>query len=177
MSSSRETEVREQLARLWAESETAVQAYVFAAIQGFQDAEDVVQQVAVTAARRFDEYDPARPFVAWVLWLAKARIVDHYRRQGRSRLVFSNLLLDQIAESLVRRQPRESARAAALERCIGKLPEKSRRLMAMRYADDASMETIAMAIESTAGAVRVMLHRIRAVLAECVRAELAKETA
>lgn len=175
MAHRRETENRERLARLWSEAELAVQAYVFAAIRGFQDAEDVIQQVAVTAARRFDEYDPARPFVAWVLWLAKARIIDHYRSKGRQRIVFSDVLLDQVAESLVQRQSQDAPQAAALERCIGKLPEKSRRLMAMRYADDASMEAIAAAIESTAGAVRVMLFRIRRLLADCVRSELAKE--
>jgi RNA polymerase sigma-70 factor (ECF subfamily) len=177
MAHRRESERREELARLWSEAELAVQAYVCAAIRGFQDAEDVVQQVAVTAARRFDEYDPARPFVAWALWLAKARVIDFYRSQGRRRLVFSEVLLDQVAESLVRRQSGDAARAAALETCIGKLPEKSRRLMTMRYAEDASMEAIAAAIQSTAGAVRVMLFRIRGLLADCVRAELAKEMA
>jgi len=177
MAHRQESAQREELARLWSEAEVAVQAYVFAAIRGFQDAEDVVQQVAVTAARRFDEYDPTRPFVAWVLWLAKARVIDHYRSQGRRRLVFSEVLLDQIAESLVRRQSQDAARTAALEKCIGKLPEKSRRLMEMRYADDASMEAIAAALQSTAGAVRVMLFRIRGLLADCVRAELAKEMA
>jgi len=177
MTHDRESARRETLARLWSEAELAVQAYVFAAIRGFQDAEDVVQQVAVTAARRFDEYDPSRPFVAWALWLAKARVIDFYRSQGRRRLVFSEVLLDQVAESLVRRQSQDAARAAALEACIGKLPEKSRRLMAMRYAEGASMEAIAAAIQSTAGAVRVMLFRIRGLLADCVRAELEKETA
>ena len=31
----------------------------------FADAEDVVQKVALTVARRFDEYDNERPFQAW----------------------------------------------------------------------------------------------------------------
>jgi hypothetical protein len=37
------------------------------------------------------------------------------------------------------------------------------------------MDAIAAAIGSTAGAVRVMLHRIRSVLADCIRTELAGE--
>ena len=50
-----------------------------------------------------------------------------------------------------------------------------RRLLDLRYVDDASMDAIAQAISSTAGSVRVMLFRIRDLLAECVKAELAKE--
>ena len=168
-------ELRERLSRLWMHAEPAVNAYVFAAVQRFQDAEDVVQQVALAAARRFEEYDDTRPFVAWVLWLAKSKIIDHYRVQGRQKLVFSETLLDQTAARLVERQAAAHAGAAALEKCIEKLPPRSRKLLDLRYVDDASMEVIAETIDSTAGSVRVMLFRIRDLLAECVKVELAKE--
>jgi RNA polymerase sigma-70 factor (ECF subfamily) len=166
---------RERLSRLWMQAEPSVTAYVFAAIQRFQDAEDVVQQVALTAARRFDEYDDSRPFVAWVLWLAKSKIIDQYRKQGRRKLMFSETLLDQTASRLVERQEADHARAAALEQCIDKLPPKSRKLLDLRYLEDASMDAIAQVVGSTAGSVRVMLFRIRNLLADCVKAELARE--
>lgn len=172
----RDADERAALTGLWIDAEPAVRAYVFAAVRGFQDAEDVVQQTALTAARRFGEFDARRPFVAWALWLAKSRIIDHYRARGRQQAVFSETLLDGIAEALVtRRSPRVSDHAVALERCLEKLPPKSRQLLDMRYSDDASMETIAAAIGSTAGAVRVMLFRIRNLLADCLRGERAIE--
>ncbi|MCE9630448.1 MAG: sigma-70 family RNA polymerase sigma factor [Planctomycetia bacterium] len=169
------SDTRERLSRLWLQAEPSVNAYVFAAVQRFQDAEDVVQQVALTAARRFEEYDDSRPFVAWALWLAKSKIIDHYRVQGRQKLVFSEALLDHAATRLVERQEANQAGAAALEKCIDKLPPKSRRLLDLRYVEDASMETIARTVQSTAGSVRVMLFRVRDLLADCVKAELAKE--
>ena len=168
-------ELRERLSRLWLQAEPAVCAYVFAAVQRFQDAEDVVQQVALEAARRFDEYDGSRPFLGWALWLAKSRIIDHYRKRGRDKLVFSEALLDQTAARLEERQAAVDAGSAALERCIDKLPPKSRRLLDLRYVEEASMEAIAAAIDSTAGSVRVMLFRIRERLAACVQAEVARE--
>lgn len=166
---------REMLARLWHEAQPAVEAFVFAAVRGFQDAEDVVQQVALAAARRFDEYDAGRPFVGWALWLAKSRIIDHYRTRGRGKVVFSEPLLDRLAGILAARTAVVSRQAVALERCLERLPAASRRLVDMRYADDASMESIAAATESTAGAVRVRLHRIRSLLADCIRAELGRD--
>jgi RNA polymerase sigma-70 factor (ECF subfamily) len=175
MDSNEAGEIRERLSRLWRQAEPTVNADVFAAVRRFQDAEDVVQQVALAVARRFDEYDGARPFVAWVLWLAKSKIIDYYRTQGRQRIVFSETLLDQTAARLVERQAADHAGAAALEKCLDKLPLKSRRLLDLRYGEDASMEKIAQAVESTAGSVRVMLFRIRNLLADCVKGELAKE--
>ncbi|MEK7951159.1 sigma-70 family RNA polymerase sigma factor [Luteolibacter soli] len=170
-----ELDARERLTRHWLESEPAVRAYVFAAVRAFHDAEDVVQQVALTVARRFEEYDEKRPFVGWALWLAKSRVIDHFRKQGRDRLVFSETLLDQMADALVQRQPEGSARQAAMERCIAKLPEKSRQLLELRYEEGSSMERVAAAVDSTAAAVRVMLFRIRNLLAGCIQTELGKE--
>ncbi len=171
-----EMNARERLAKHWLEAEPSVQAYVFAAVSRFQDAEDVVQQVALTVARRFDEYDETRSFSAWALWLAKSHIVDHYRKKGRERLLFSDALMDKFAEVLVQQQAVRAARSEALEHCLDKLPEKSRQILAMRYEDDAPIERVAEAIESTAGAVRVTLYRIRNLLAECMNSEVTRIT-
>ena len=165
---------RERLTRLWLDAEATVQAYVFAALRDIHDAEDVVQQVALTAARRFEEYDAARPFVAWVMWLARSRIVDHYRKKGREKLVFSETLLERFELALVQSHQQDE-RQAALARCLEKLPEKSRRLIELRYESETSMQHVADALNSTAASVRVMLFRIRNQLAQCVKAELAKE--
>jgi RNA polymerase sigma-70 factor, ECF subfamily len=170
-----EIRARERLTLLWLDAEAAVRAYVGAAVRGIHDAQDVTQQVALTVARRFDEYDGSRPFIAWALWLAKSRIADHYRKQGRERLVISETLMDQLADALVVRQPHVAARQAALERCVEKLPEKSRRMLDLRYAEEASVEEMAAALRSTPGSVRVMLLRIRNLLAQCIEGELMKD--
>jgi RNA polymerase sigma-70 factor, ECF subfamily len=174
MSEKEGTETRERLARLWGKAEGSVQAFVFSAVSGFQDAEDVVQDVALTVARRFHEYETSRPFVAWALWLAKSHIVDRYRKRGRERLLFSDNLLDQIAAVLAERQPEQSARQAALEWCLEKLPEKSRRLLDLRYVEESSAEFVAQQMKSTPASVRVMLFRIRDVLANCIQSQVAQ---
>ena len=175
MDREQEIQIRERLTRLWLEAEPAVRAFVGASVRGFHDAEDVVQQVALTVARRFDEFDASRPFLAWALWLAKSRIIDHYRQQARQRRLFSEELLDRLAAALVSQQTEMPARQAALEHCLERLPEKSRRLLTLRYAEDASVAELATAVQSTAGAVRVTLFRIRDLLSQCIEKQLAKE--
>jgi RNA polymerase sigma-70 factor (ECF subfamily) len=173
MSSERELQIREKLTRCWLAAEPSVRAFVAAAIRSGADREDVLQQVALTVARRFEEFDESRPFVAWALWLAKSRIVDFYRSQDRQRIVLADGLLDRVSETLVQRHADVSPRREALERCLDGLPPKSRSLVEYRYHDGLRIEQIAAAIRTTPGSVRVALFRIRETLAACIERRLA----
>jgi len=177
MSTNRELEIRERLTRHWLAAEPAVRAYVAAAVRSFQDREDLVQQIALTVARRFEEFDPNRPFLGWVLWLAKSRITDYYRSQGRQRVMLTAGILDQLAETLVQRQATISPQRVALDHCLEKLPARSRHLIQLRYVDGLNITQVANAIRSTPGSVRVTLFRIRDALADCIRRRLASEGA
>lgn len=168
--------LRVQFARLWGQSETAVAAFVFSLVPSFHDAEDLVQQIAEEVAERFDEYDPQRPFEAWVIWLAKHRVIDHFRRLRRDRLVFDDDLIQRVAEIHTKRSaPGIADHGEALEHCLDQLPAKSRRLLNQRYVDNLTPTQIAERAGSTSGSIRVQLHRLRDLLAECVRRRVARE--
>lgn len=168
---------RQEFAQCWLNAEPSISAYVFAAVAGFHDAEDVIQRIAQELARRFDEYDSDRPFVAWALWIAKSRVIDFYRKQSRNQLVFSNDLLQRLSETIAEQAESRDRRREALETCLDGLPEKSRELLDLRYVDDLSAADIAKSVGSTTGAVRVLLTRARTALAECVQRRLAMEGA
>jgi RNA polymerase sigma-70 factor (ECF subfamily) len=170
-----ELETRERMTRHWLAAECAIRAYIAGAIKSFSDREDLLQQVALTVARRFEEYDESRPFLAWALWLARSRIVDFYRSQGRRPQFLSEQLLEEYAENLVQRQGMVLLRREALEHCLEKLPDRSRRLIRLKYHEGLKVDQIAEAIQSTSASVRVTLFRIRETLAECIQRRLARE--
>lgn len=170
-----ENEKREEFTRFWLSAEPSVSAYIFASVAGFHDAEDVIQQVAQTLARRFEEYEPHRPFVGWALWIAKSRVIDFYRKQGRSRVVFSDALLDRLADTIAEQVEGSNCRREALEACLDELPERSRRLLDLRYVDELSAAEAAKAIDSTSGSVRVLLTRVRSALADCIERRVTSE--
>lgn len=172
---SRERQTRQEFSHLWLEVEPSLSAYVFAAISGFHDAEDVVQQIAQEVARRFEEFNPNRPFVSWVLWIAKSRVIDFYRRKKRDQLVFSDELLEKLGEAISSRIPHRNERREALEHCLEALPRRSRRLLDLRYVEALSSKHIADAVDSSTGSVRVLLTRLRSGLAECIQRRLAME--
>ena len=175
MSSEHEIEIRERLTRAWVAAEPSVRALVAAAVRGGADREDVLQQVALTVARRFEEYDGKRPFVAWALWLAKSRVIDFYRSQDRQRLVLADGMLDRVVDSLAARHADVSPRREALEECLEGLSKRSRHLLRLRYDDGLPIDGIAAAARLTPGSVRVALYRIRETLAACIERRLAAE--
>lgn len=172
---SRETESRQQFTHLWLQAEPSVSAYVFASVSGFHDAEDVVQQIAQELARRFEQYDPDRPFVAWALWIAKSRVIDFYRRSKRDHLAFSDELLDRLGQAIAEQSTERNERREALEQCLEHLPERSRQLLDLRYLEEMPASQIATVTDSTAGSVRVLLTRVRGAIAECIHRRLAAE--
>jgi RNA polymerase sigma-70 factor (ECF subfamily) len=56
---------------------------------------------------------------------------------------------------------------------LSKLPEKSKRIVKLRYADDLTSDAIAEMMNSTAQAIRVALFRIRVNLKDCISNTLA----
>ncbi|GAB5442097.1 MAG: sigma-70 family RNA polymerase sigma factor [Fuerstiella sp.] len=172
-----ENQKREEFTHHWLEVEPSVSAYVFASISGFHDAEDVVQRIAQELARRFDEYESSRPFVGWALWIAKSRVIDFYRAQDRKRVIFSDALLERLADTIAQQADGRSDRREALEACLDELPPKSRRLLDLRYVEELSAAEMAQETGSTSGSVRVLLSRVRTVLASCIERRLATENA
>ena len=78
---------RALLARNWGNVQTSLLAFITASAPQFSDAEDLLQEVAVEVAVRFDEYDPSRPFLPWALWIAKIKLAEFYRTRQRRQVI------------------------------------------------------------------------------------------
>ncbi|MEZ5944587.1 MAG: sigma factor [Planctomycetaceae bacterium] len=57
-------------------------------MRDFKDRDDVLQELAVAAIESFDAYDSKRPFVPWVMGVARNQIGLYLRWCRRDRLVF-----------------------------------------------------------------------------------------
>lgn len=47
------------------------------------DIEDLVQETLIAVHQRRATYDPARPFIGWLFAIARYKMIDSFRRQGR----------------------------------------------------------------------------------------------
>jgi RNA polymerase sigma-70 factor, ECF subfamily len=161
---------RAQLAANWEHARTPVFAQLLAGIGSFHDAEDVLQEVAVSVAKNYWNYDPARPFVAWALGIARNHMLMYFRQHQRERLVFNEQLMQLIGghlETLAEESPDQ--RREALHKCLQQLDAPRRRLIEMRYTSGMSVAEIARKLEKSVPAAKGSLHRVRKVLERCVR--------
>jgi RNA polymerase sigma-70 factor, ECF subfamily len=160
---------RAQLAADWERARTAVFAQLLAGIGSFHDAEDVLQEVAVSVAKNYGSYDPSRPFIAWALGIARNHMLMYFRQYHRSRLVFNEQLLVSIGEQLESiADDRADRRRKELHNCINQLDDRRRRLIEMRYSSGLSLTEIAESLGKSVAAVKGSLHRVRKILEQCV---------
>jgi RNA polymerase sigma-70 factor (ECF subfamily) len=160
--------VRVELAANWERARTVVFAQLLAGIGSFHDAEDVLQEVAVSVAKNYGSYDSTRPFIAWALGIARNHMLMYFRRYHRNRLVFSDQLMATIGQHLetLAENPTDQRREA-LHHCINQLDERRRRLVEMRYSSGLSVNQIADALGKSVAAIKGNLHRVRKALEEC----------
>lgn len=131
-------------------------------------AEDIMQDVARQATEHFDQYDPGRPFTAWLVGIARQRIVDAYRERGRRPMIFSSEIVDSLSATFVDMQPTHDDRLDGLRTCLGKLSDRHRRVIELRYARQLTSEQIGEKVGCSARAVTSMQQRIREALRRCV---------
>lgn len=158
----------EQCAALWTAAQPTIAAFVRTLTPDFQQAEEVLQRVAVMLVRKFDEYDPKRPFAAWAIGFAKNEVLYYRRQQATDKHLFDDDLVEKIAITYERLVEEVDPIREALGNCVEELEGRSRRVIELRYGRGLSSGEIAAKMKLSSGAVRVLLHRVRAALRQCI---------
>lgn len=153
--------------RLWTLAVPAVSAFVTSLVRDFQDRDDVLQETAVAVLAAFPRYDPAQPFTAWAIGIARNQVRLHWRRKGREKLAFDSDAVDSLAAAFVASVP--DRRLDFLDGCIAALDPASREMCRLRYEHDLKPAAIGERLGQAANTVAKALQRIRDRLRECVQ--------
>jgi RNA polymerase sigma-70 factor, ECF subfamily len=162
----------EEMTVLWTSAQRTVAAFIRTLVIDLHDAEEVLQRVAVTLVRKYAEYDPSRPFVAWALGFAKFESLAYLRKRGSERLVFSNALVEQIAETYEQATQEAWPYPQFVGECVEELDGRSRRAIQLRYGGNLKTAQIARQMELSDGAVRMVLSRARTLMRKCIEARI-----
>jgi RNA polymerase sigma-70 factor (ECF subfamily) len=170
-------ERNEQFTCLWTIAQPKVANLITAAVPDFQQAEDILQNVALTCLRKFDDYDPSRPFVGWAMGIARREILASQRKHARSFLCFRSDLLEQLAEVCEEMVPELDLRTRALRECMETLDGRASKAVQLRYEQALRVQEVASKLEIKPLNARVMLSRIRASLRSCVERKVRYDAA
>lgn len=164
----------EELAVLWTKAQPTVAAFIGSLLTDFHQAEDVLHQVAVILVRKFADYDRQQPFVAWAIGIARLEVLKHRRQFATDRHQFDEALIGQVAAEYTRIADELDERRQALHECLAQLHGRSQEALRLRYVEGLKPLAIATQLRMAASAARVLLHRARTVLRECIERRLAE---
>jgi RNA polymerase sigma-70 factor (ECF subfamily) len=162
----------EQFAALWSKSCPTILAFIRAINPRSDQAEEILQRVAVTLVRRFADYDSTKPFTAWAIGIAKNELMYFRRQWATDKHLFDDQLLAQLATSFQRLSEDDNPAQAALTGCLEQLTGRARTAIHLRYSDDLSCLEIAAKMRLSSGAVRMLLYRARVLLRECIERKI-----
>lgn len=146
----------------------AIRAYARRRVRDETLVEDVIQDTLLTIHKLRHTYDPSRPMLPWIAAISSARAVDALRRGGRSR---RNEVSDEAALAaavdVAAGAPIEALAAEReLDRLLGTLPPRQRRILEMVKLREMTLEDAARESRMTVSAVKSALHRAFAKLRE-----------
>lgn len=138
---------------------------------GREDLEDIVQEVLLAIHAVRATYDPARPFLPWLITIANNRAIDTIRRLARR-----STREEPVAEypetnvAVEANFPEEPfGDVEALRLAVAELPEGQRTAIEMLKFREMSLKEASTASGMSVGALKVAVHRatrsLRAVLA------------
>lgn len=147
-------------------------ASVYSMVQNMADAEDICQRASLVLWRKFDSYELGTEFRSWALAVSRYEALNFIRKRKGERLFFSEAVLQALAdtedEEEAQSEDRES-RWARLATCISRLQPSQQRLIELFYGESQKIKVVADALDSTEGAVRTALCRVRQSLRRCIQ--------
>lgn len=131
------------------------------------DVEDLVQETLIAVHLQRGTFDGSMPVSAWLHGIARHKLVDLWRRQGRSERLFDSF--DDLPEALHPLHNEEPAARRDLEVLLAALPEAQRRSIVDTKIEGLSVADAAQRAGVSESAVKVNVHRGLKRLAQLIR--------
>jgi len=145
--------------------------------------DDLAQEVFLELSSQATRLAAAgiRSLSAWLLQLARNKAVDYLRVANRQQAQLlgycqSQSRLDRATATLGSDDLLAAGEILAMRHCLQKLQPKYREVLDGYYEQGKSAELIGIQTGRTAGAVRMILMRIRRALAKCIRQQMSRES-
>lgn len=133
-------------------------------------AEDLTADVFVHALEGLSRYEcSSSPWIAWLYSIANARVIDHYRRNGR---IVEQEVIEEATDSVEMNWDDNIVTTfnhAVIQEAVRHLNDEQRQVIIYRFIESYSLEKTALLMEKTVGAIKTMQHRALAAMEKSIR--------
>jgi len=170
------TENEDEFIRLFSKSQCTLYAFILGLTHSTTDADDVLQEVNLALWKKRRTYDSQYDFLRWAIGFAGVEVKNHRRRCAKSRLLFS----DDVLNSLTTDWPTDASfheqRLAALASCLKKLGKDEHHFLAEFYRRNVAVNELAKLNDTPASTIYKILSRARNALRRCVQRTISQST-
>jgi RNA polymerase sigma-70 factor (ECF subfamily) len=167
----------ERFVRQFAANEPAVRAFVRRLVPAREDANDVMQEVAVALWRKFEPKLGDEGFRRWAFGVARYEVLAWRRDKARDRHVLNEEVLNLLADEAVAREESLGTQREALTACLEKLERPQRELLLAAYTESQGIQAVAQRSGRSVRGFYQWLYRVRTALLDCIRRATKEATA
>ena len=146
-----------------------IHAFILTMVPNKTDTEDILQNTIIYMWEHFDDFSPGTNFLSWAVTIAKFQVLTYRKSITRSKVHLSETALDLLIENNVKFSTHTDERYEALQKCIGKLPEKEQDFLKKIFTQGSSVKNIAENIGASINVVYKRLSRLKGILLDCIR--------
>lgn len=160
--------------KLFAKHESDLRRFLRSLLPTAIDTDEVLQQTAIVAWKKFDQFDPDTHFMKWACVIGRFEALAYRRKMARDRLVFREDILELMADEGEDELDQRVEEREALEFCLSELAYKQRQLIILAHTPGVKVKELAEQAGSTAPAFYMKVNRLRKILVRCVEKKMGK---
>ncbi len=162
--------------RLLMHNEPALRAFARSLLPDWHTVDEVIQEASVTLWQKFDQLREEEGFLPWAKVVVRFKCLSAIGKMQRDRHVFSEGVLELLADEAESIDALEQAAAMkALRSCLAKFSQPHQELLLAPYSGDGQVRTLAERAGKSANALYKLLGRLREKLSTCVQSEYQAE--
>jgi len=157
--------------QLFVQHSHAIKGFILSLVPGFNEAEDILQEVFLTVTQKAESFQLGSNFKAWSFAIARFKVLEAIRKRSANEQPLS----PEVVEALCSAAPmpvEQDGRLELLKDCLNKLGPKARQIIELRYREGLKSAAIATQLGLQADSVYVSLSRSRVALKNCVKRKM-----
>ncbi|MFV1964879.1 MAG: sigma-70 family RNA polymerase sigma factor [Pirellulaceae bacterium] len=162
---------------LFVRHEPGIHSFLASLLASLDDAEVVMQETSMAMWKKFEQFEAGTSFRNWAFQIARYEAMNFRRKRGRDRHVFSDELVQLLADDAARQAAQLEEERRVLAHCVAKLSSRDRGVLSGCYREGSKIKAYAESVGRTPNAVGKHLAKVRTALSLCVRQTLGLEGA
>lgn len=150
----------------------ALMGFIYSMVRDLAGTEDILQEVWIRLAEAAERGEVIAEPGKWCRGVAKNLILHYWRDKRTAKVVADSELLDLVEQAFNEQTKAADDRRQVLMECIDRLPEKSKRLLQMKYEQGLSFAAMAERLQRSLDSLKMALCRVRQALLECAEKRL-----